>query len=50
MNQALYNWLELKWREDNHAKYQHYFIQWVNNITTIQINGFNKMRLHQIYY
>jgi len=41
----LYNWLELQWRKGNHSKYQHYFKKWVTNLTTHQLEGFNKQRL-----
>jgi hypothetical protein len=43
-NRALYNWLEKEWRECNAPKYQHYFKEWVENLTEDQINGFEKMR------
>jgi hypothetical protein len=38
-------WLEKEWRENNAVKYQHYFSEWANNLTEIQIKGFDRMRL-----
>jgi len=43
MTTKLYNWLEQEWRISNHAKYQHYFEEWIENITETQIKGFGKM-------
>lgn len=44
MNKILYNQLEFEWRESNHTKYQHYFKEWVKNLTDGQIKGFEKLR------
>lgn len=38
----LLEWLRLRWRRDNHAKYQQYFEEWVSNITEDQILAFDK--------
>ena len=43
-NRALYNWLEYQWRINNSPKYQHYFKEWIDNLTEIQINEFERMR------
>ena len=48
-NRALYNWLEYEWRISNHPKYQHYFKEWVENLTDAQIVYFNEMRTRKIY-
>lgn len=47
-NKALYNWLELQWRLSNHEKYQHYFKEWIANITNSQINGYEKQRTTEL--
>lgn len=36
----LKEWLRHQWKISNHAKYQHYFEEWLSNITEGQINGF----------
>ena len=50
MNNVLYNWLENEWKLSNHAKYQHYFKQWITNITDSQIDGFEHMRTWNAKY
>lgn len=42
MNNKLYEWLRKEFYRSNHAKYRHLFEEWVRNITTSQIEGFNK--------
>ena len=42
MTKELYNWLELRFRQDNHPKYTRYFEEWISNITDDQILGFSK--------
>lgn len=42
MTPKLYTWLLEQWRISNHAKYQHYFEEWVKNILPAQIEGFEK--------
>lgn len=42
INKELFNWLQQRFYRDNHAKYKHYFDEWVKNITETQINGFSK--------
>lgn len=50
MEQILYAWLEERWKYDNHPKYQHYFKQWVSNITKSQIEGFSKQeKMRNVY-
>jgi hypothetical protein len=50
MRRELYEWLKERWRRDNHPKYQHYFEQWVSNITESQISGFNRQELNRNIY
>ena len=38
----LKEWLRTQWKYSNHAKYQHYFEEWLSNITPSQIEGFEK--------
>ena len=45
MTDILYNWLKYQWVISNHAKYQQYFKEWVDNLTENQIIKFNEMRL-----
>ena len=42
IQKELYDWLQFRWRNDNHTKYHKYFDDWVNNVTEDQIDGFNK--------
>ncbi|MFW5847516.1 MAG: hypothetical protein ACOCVF_01170 [bacterium] len=42
MDNRLHTYLEIEWRKDNHNKYQHYFSEWVVNLTTTQIFYFTK--------
>lgn len=39
-NKLLYNWLEFRFKHDNHVKYTHYFNEWYSNLTKNQIDGF----------
>lgn len=48
MDKELKNWLEMRWRHDNHAKYRHLFSEWVTNITEGQIAGFRKQMYNDI--
>ena len=48
MDDVLYKWLYDHWRTDNHAKYQHYFEPWVNNITNSQIEWFKWQMDHEL--
>lgn len=41
-NTPLYNWLLREWKDNNLPKYQHYFYQWVKNLTVNQVKGFEK--------
>lgn len=45
MSDELHVWLYYQWKYNNHNKYQKYFKSWISNITKIQIDGFEKMRL-----
>jgi hypothetical protein len=47
-NKALYNWLETEWKLSNHPKYQHFFKQWIINITQSQIEGYEKQRTTEL--
>lgn len=38
----LKEWLRYQWKISNHSKYQHYFEEWLSNITQSQIKGFEK--------
>lgn len=40
MNNDLYTYLQVRWREDNHVKYQKYFEVWFQNLTKTQIDYF----------
>ena len=42
MTTKLKEWLREQWRLSNHAKYQHYFEEWIDNILPHQIKGFEK--------
>lgn len=48
MNQPILNWLQYRWRIDNHNKYQHLFKEWIVNITPGQIQGFEKQMYNDI--
>lgn len=48
MDDILYNWLEERFRLDNHKKYHKYFNEWVSNLTRDQINSFEKQRVSLI--
>lgn len=48
INDILYEWLSYQWKISNHSKYQHYFEQWVINLTDAQIVGFEKMRVTKL--
>ena len=48
LSKELYNWLESRWRYDNHNKYQHLFSEWIMNITEGQIIGYNKQMYNDI--
>jgi len=41
-NSKLFLWLRERFNEDNHNKYKHLFISWVENITKGQVDGFDK--------
>ena len=42
ITKQLRDWLEKRWRFDNHRKYHGYFQEWLQNITPGQIQGFSK--------
>ncbi len=44
MSKILRKWLADEWKANNHHKYHKYFEEWIINLTTSQIAGFNKMR------
>ena len=46
ISDKLIEWLRQRWKYDNHAKYQHYFTEWVNNITQNQADSFEKQMLN----
>ena len=46
MKEELKIWLRERWRRDNHAKYQHYFEPWFENLTESQIEYFNMQKMH----
>lgn len=46
MDEELKIWLRERWRIDNHAKYQHYFDPWYNNLTKSQLYYFNEQKKH----
>lgn len=48
MTEILFNWLEERFRLDNHKKYHKYFDEWVSNLTSNQITYFEKQRLSLI--
>lgn len=50
MTRELYEWLEYRWRMDNHKKYHHYFYEWVDKITPAQIEGFAKQERRRDIY
>lgn len=45
MNNELNNYLELMFLHCNLKKYHKYFNEWLNNLTPIQLEGFNKQRV-----
>lgn len=42
VSKELKDWLQFRWKRDNHSKYQHLFEVWLKNLTQDQIDGFNK--------
>lgn len=48
MNKELYNWLEMRFRKDNHCKYHKYFDLWISNITESQVIGFSKQMYNDV--
>ena len=44
--EELKTWLRDCWRFDNHAKYQHYFEAWFENLTESQIHYFSEQKRH----
>lgn len=48
MNKELYNWLEMRFRKDNHKKYHKYFDLWISNITESQVIGFSKQTYNDV--
>lgn len=42
LNQSIYTYLEVRYYQDNHAKYHKYFEEWVKNVTDNQLYYFNK--------
>lgn len=44
MSEVLYEWLKKRWMYDNHKKYHKYFDMWVQNITEVQKDYFEKQR------
>ena len=50
MTDELYIWLKEIWKLHNHSKYQHYFEEWVGNITPQQIEGFSRMEKRRNVY
>lgn len=49
MDKELMDWLEKRWRYDNHAKYRHLFSEWIENITEGQVIGFRKQMYNDIH-
>ena len=45
MNEKLYKYLQIEWRWNNHPRYQHYFKEWVDNLTDTQILYYKKLWL-----
>ena len=45
MDDVLYQYLKIEWEKNNLPKYQKYFDEWINNLTTIQIYYYNKLWL-----
>jgi len=45
MDDVLYVYLKNQWRKNNAPKYQHYFEQWVKNLTKTQIYYYKKLWL-----
>lgn len=43
----LMEWLRQQWKISNHPKYQHYFGEWINNITQNQVDSFEKQMWNQ---
>jgi hypothetical protein len=50
MTKELVEWLEFRWRKDNHKKYHRYFNEWLKNITQSQIEGFAKQEKRRNVY
>lgn len=49
MDKELTDWLEKRWRYDNHTKYRHLFSEWIENITEGQVIGFYKQMYNDIH-
>lgn len=45
MDQELYSWLDKEFRASNHTKYHKYCKEWLDNITSSQIEVFNKQMI-----
>lgn len=45
MTDQLYQYLKNEWKINNHPRYQHYFDDWVKNLTKTQIYYYNKLWL-----
>ena len=45
MRVELKEWLRVKWRYNNHNKYQKYFDEWFSRLTESQLDGFQ----HQMF-
>lgn len=43
MTEELYSYLEKEWRQNNVPKYQHYFKEWISNLTETQISQYKKL-------
>ena len=42
----LKEWLRLRWRYDNHVRYQQYFESWYANLTESQLYYFGEQKRH----
>ena len=49
MTEILYNYLRERFYKNNHDKYRKYFDEWINGITEIQMDYFEKERLNILH-
>lgn len=44
----LKEWLRIRWKYDNHNKYQEYFDMWYSKLIESQLYGFHKQMFNDI--